>query len=103
MLMLPPGESGLSPDPSMSTSMSPESVTLVWYTGSGAGPLPTLPTSGRSGRLGHHSPTCSPLSSLNWDPCAGHTMQPSSVNLALNSAVFPCMDKFRCGHLFDTA
>ena len=30
-------------------------------------------------------------------------MQPSSVNLALNNAVFPCMDKFRCGHLFDTA
>lgn len=79
-------------------------VTRTANVGSGVGGAPILPTKGRDGMEGHHSPQTAPVLRSKAVACAGQTIQSGSVvNLALNSAVLPCSDRPRCGHLLLTA
>ena len=86
-----------------STSMlSP--VTRTAKIDRGVGGAPIFPTKGRVGIVGHHSPHTAPVLRSKAVACAGHTMHSGSVvSLALNSAVLPCSDRPRCGHLLLTA
>jgi len=69
--------------------------------GRGVGFVP-LPTMGRSGIRGAHSPTTSPVVRLNAVLCAAHTTHGgSSVNWALRS--LPSMGSPRCEQRLDTA
>mmetsp|Transcript_6696 Transcript_6696/g.24385 ORF Transcript_6696/g.24385 Transcript_6696/m.24385 type:complete len:216 (+) Transcript_6696:2412-3059(+) len=66
-------------------------------------PANGFPTTGNVGKFGHHSPFAAPVFISNVLPCAGHTIEQSSFTFALNSSVFPCMLKPKCGHLLLTA
>lgn len=85
----------------ISTAIAPLSSILMGNVGKGFSGGP-LPTSGKLGSLGHHSPRTSPDFRSKAVPCAGQTIHPLCT-CPWKRAVFPTSGSPRCGHLLDTA